>query len=353
MPPAVIVRNINGVLGLLVLCWCLAAIPAGAQSLDITAPSAVRTNEVTGAITARDVGDSRLTNHFFAFTGTPGDLLITVESKNLNGDFDVFTVAGMRPLLKFTVYDASSPAITKSIYLRKREDLILRIEARTPNDDEGTYRVRFGGSFEPILGGPEVVSQVAGTETRTSEAASVTSSKKGRRVSSVGARIYEPPPEVVAAPTPEPEPAEKPAREVKSPRARSRNARERPPTRGRTRPPVKGQPAERNEEPASEGETANKTPAKSPETEPRTPTGRRRPGRRTATAPAVEKPTPPAEPESGPRLLIETSDGTLIDRYMSSVRRVTVENGQVIVVAKDGKIQRIPLASVVWMSIAP
>jgi hypothetical protein len=57
--------------------------------------------------------------------------------------------------------------------------------------------------------------------------------------------------------------------------------------------------------------------------------------------------------ESGPRLIIETNDGTLINRYMSSVRRVTVENGQVLVVSKDGKTERIPLANVLRMSIAP
>jgi CRISPR/Cas system-associated endonuclease Cas1 len=52
-------------------------------------------------------------------------------------------------------------------------------------------------------------------------------------------------------------------------------------------------------------------------------------------------------------LVNETNDGTLIDRYMTTVRRVTVENGQVVVVGKDGKIQRIPLANVVRMTIAP
>jgi CRISPR/Cas system-associated endonuclease Cas1 len=51
--------------------------------------------------------------------------------------------------------------------------------------------------------------------------------------------------------------------------------------------------------------------------------------------------------------MIETNDGTLVDRYMTTVRRVTVENGQVVVVGKDGKIQRIPLANVVRMTIAP
>jgi hypothetical protein len=52
-------------------------------------------------------------------------------------------------------------------------------------------------------------------------------------------------------------------------------------------------------------------------------------------------------------LVIETTDGTLIDRSMSTVRRVTVENGQVVVLGKDGKINRIQLINVVRMSISP
>src|SRR5690242_8585275 len=127
-----------------------------AQSLDPNAPAPVRSNTVNGQIAARDIGDARNTDHYYALTGTPGDLLITVQSQNLNGDVDVFTAGTLRPLLKLTLYAESTSPITKSIYLRKREDLILRIEARSPNDDQGTYRLFFGGSFEPIIGGPDV-----------------------------------------------------------------------------------------------------------------------------------------------------------------------------------------------------
>jgi len=348
MPLIESIRNVISAAVLLALCLCLAAGSASAQSTVITAPSAVRSNEVTGSIVARDLGDSRLTDHFFAFTGTPGDLLITVESKNLNGDVDVFTLAGMRPLLKFTVYEGSAPVTTKSIYLRRREDLILRIEARTPNDDEGTYRIRFGGSFEPISGGPDGEAEMAATESPAVDP-TARSGKKGRRVSSVGARIDEPA-EVAAAPTPEPEPAPTPAREASAPRSTSRNTRGRRPTTRRTRPATEEKPAE--ETPAVEGE--RKAEAETPpanRTEPRSTTGRRRPGRRNPTARAPEKPVSPQEPESGPRLIIETSDGTLINRFMTTVRRVTVENGKVVVVGKDGKVERFELANVVKMSV--
>ena len=61
------------------LFYCLAT-SVSAQSIDPNAPSPVRSNTVTGRIAARDLGDARLTDHYYAFTGTPGDLLITVQS---------------------------------------------------------------------------------------------------------------------------------------------------------------------------------------------------------------------------------------------------------------------------------
>jgi hypothetical protein len=51
----------------------LLALTATAQSLDARFPSPVRSNEVVGRIAARDIGDARLTDHFYTFAGTPGD----------------------------------------------------------------------------------------------------------------------------------------------------------------------------------------------------------------------------------------------------------------------------------------
>jgi len=295
----------------------LTATPAFAQSLDANAPAPVRSNSVTGQIAARDLGDARLTDHYFAFTGTPGDLLITVQSNNLNGDIDVFTAGSLRPLLKLTLYAEFTTPVTKGIYLRKREDLVLRVEARSPNDDEGTYRLFFGGSFQPIIGGLEIAEAETPSTTETTPSAPGT-----RRVSSVGARIEEPAPpvtEVAAAPTPEPtlEPTPE-AKPVESP----------------------------SPEKVTEAETERPAPVRN--------TRSRRPAaRRPARITEEPKPKPEPEPEIGPRLVIETNDGTMINRSMSTIKRVTVENGQVVVTGKDGKIERILLANVVRMSISP
>ncbi len=318
----------------------------------MNAPLPVRTNEVAATIAARDLGDARLTDHFYAFTGTPGDLLITVDSRNLNGDVDVFTASGMRPLLKFTIYEGGSGPITKSIYLRQRLDLILRVEARTPNDDDAVYRIHFGGAFEAVAGGPLVPEN----ENNSAEP-SVTgarSGNKGRRVNSVGARIEEPPePTVAVAPTPEPTPAQpaeapKPATTKTARTPRNRRGARGSKSTSTTKP---DQPAETagTELPAATPSENSSEPA--PESKP---APKRRGSRRGATATARKtEPVPEPEPNTGPRLVIETDDGTLIEHYMSSVRRVTVENGVVVVVGKDGKVEKVQLANIVRMSIAP
>jgi hypothetical protein len=340
--------------------WCSLvlfsfACVAQGQSTDVAWPSPVRSTEIRAIIPARDLGDPRLTDHYYAFTGMPGDVLITVDSTNLNGDIDVFTFSGLRPLLKFTVYAGSSSPITKGIYLRQREDLILRVEGRTPNDEDASYRIHFAGAFEPITSGPLAEHEDALQPATAAEA----SNKTGRRVSSVGARIDEPSSEVAeVAETPTPEPTPIAAAEPETPkttgRATSRSNRRRVPP-ARRRPAV----SPKSTEPAdtvTKTETEEKPEAETPGTETAA-VAPKRSSRATRRNRAARKPaTPAAVPESdssGPRLIIETNDGTLVDRFMGSVRRVTVENGQVIVIGKDGTIQRIPLATVVRMTIAP
>ena len=351
---------------LLLLVTLFTAIGLKAQSLDPGKPTPIRSNSILGRISARDLGDSRLTDHYYALTGTPGDLLITVNTTNLNGDLDVFTASGLRPLLKLSLYAESANPVTKGIYLRKREDLILRIEARSPNDDEGTYQLSFGGSFEPIVGGPEI----AENETAAAETPVVTGDGRTKRVSSVGARLPEPerPVTEVAStePTPEPTPEATPS---ESPQPSTAEKVERAPKSTASRPPARGRrPAGRRTvtttPPApKETETTAVTEPKKEEAAEVTPPPKSTPSSRSTTRrgtasarakktePVVTPPTEP-EPETGPRLIIETNDGTLINRSMSSVRRVMVENGQVVVTGKDGKIDRIALVNVVRMSIA-
>lgn len=336
---------------LLLVLLCLFPVSTSAQSTEATAPSPISSNDLSGSIAARDIGDARFTRHYYAFSGNPGDVLITVRSQNLNGDVDVFTAGTLRPLLKFTMYAESSSPVTKGIYLRRHEDLILRVEARSPNDDEGSYEIRFGGSFEPVAA-PLLAE---GEKKEPPIDLSARSAPKGRRVTSAGARINEPPPPpeevAVATPSPTPSPGATP---TKSPEPTP--ARTTPTTRrGRGRATARRAPPQPA---ATTPDNKETTPAetKEPEKVATAETAPARPVRRGAGRRAARTPSPaPAEPEtpSGPRLVLEMLDGGRVERYMSTIRRVTIENNQIVVVGKDGKIDRTRLSDVLRMTIEP
>lgn len=319
-----------------------------AQSSEATAPTPISAKDLSGSIAARDIGDSRFTHHYYSFSGNVGDVLITVQSKNLNGDVDVFTAGTLRPLLKFTLYAESSSPITKGIYLRRHEDLILRVEARSPNDDEGSYQIRFGGSFEPIAA-PLVAE---GDKPETPIELATGSAKKGRRVTSAGARINEPPPPpeevAVVIPTPTPSPEATPAEP-----AEPAPARPTPTRRGRGRAAPRRTPAPQPEvtTPKETTPAEIKEPEKVVTAEPEPARPARRTGKRGARAPAITPVAP--EPPSGPRLVLEMLDGTRSERFMSTIRRVTIENNQIVVTGKDGKIARTRMNEVLRMTIEP
>jgi hypothetical protein len=298
-----------------------------------------------------DLGDARLTRHFYAFEGTPGDLILTVNSRNLNGDMDVFTAVTFRPLMKISIYSNTlPPEVTKSIYLRTKQILILRVEARSPNDDVGNYRIRFSGGFAPFSGGIPVA------ET-SEEKTEVAGNKPGtRRVSSVGATIAEPPSETPSA-TPEPTPTtetatEKPAGEKETKSSPPKSASSRPPRPTSTvRNPRRRTPPARTKPAPPKTETA-----KTQTEEPKKKTGE---GEEKSAVSTPEKPEEkpatqePSSPQPAARLIIEEKDGTRIDRPMSTIRRVIVESGVIVIVLKTGRIERIPMSNVARMAIEP
>lgn len=343
----------------LMLLFYLAADVSLAQSIDISSPSPIRRNEVVGKIAARDLGDSRLTDHFYTFKGTPGDVLITVKSNNLNGDVDLFTAGSLRPLMKFTLYAEDSTPISRALFLRKREDLILRVEARSPNDDEGVYQITLGGSFEAIVGDDPVAEPLSPTSD-----SGLTDTSRGtgsRRVSSVGARIAEPPvvrEEIAVAPTPQPTPEDVAVPTVTPEPTATKEAPARASTPGRTRGRVPASRRKPTPQPTGKTERSGSETTSEPESSEATPNAdrpaptTRRTGRRGATSRSTE-PAPAQEPLTGPRLVIEMHDGTRVERFMSTIRRVTVENNQIVVVRKDGVIEKTRMPEVLRMAIEP
>lgn len=317
------------------LVLCVVAPAAYAQSSDQELPTAVLSNQITGRIAALDLGDSRLTRHFYAFEATPGDLLITVNSRNLNGDVDIFTAVNLRPLTKMSIYaNTIPPEVTKSLYFRTRQILILRVEARTPNDDPGVYRITFGGTFQAFSGGIPV----AKTEEEDADTA-VTGSRKNKRLSSVGATIDEPVPEVKTEEAKTTEVAtEKSAAETPTIKKPAPNPR-RTPTR-----PARGRGTRTTRPRSAPTETAKTKTSEQPgeETKPPTEGEEKAPSEKPATQEVV-----------GARLIIERTDGTRIDRPMSTVRRVIVEGNAIVIVMKTGRIDRLPMSLVLRMAIEP
>jgi hypothetical protein len=312
----------------LTLLSLLSLLSVYAQSTDVRFPTLVDGNEIVGAIPARDVGDARLTDHFYTFNGLPGDLLITVESKNLNGDFDVFTAAELRPVLKVSVYAETSTAVTKNIYLRRSESLILRVEARTPNDDEGNYRIRFSGSFAPLDNRLLAADSGTRTEEGTSQP-SRTGDRKANRVSSAGARIDESATEVSATRKP-------PAKEIQT------DPNEGMPEKTAAET-VRSTDADATSKPAADSMAIPETSAVIKRPAARRPSPRRGANRNSRTQPTAE---------SG-RLIIEVKDGSRIEYLMSTVTRFTVENGEIVIVSEDGYTKRVPLTNVLKVSIGP
>lgn len=163
-----------------------------AQSINQSYPTPITSNEISGKIPARDLGDARLTTYYYTFGGNQGDVFINVVTANFNGDIDVFTYDNLRPLTKITVYaDASNNETGRVVYLRQPVKLILRIEGRPPNDEAATFQIKFAGSFAPAQ------AVAASSESETPEVKS--NNQTDVRVNSVGTII-----EIKPKPTPTP-----------------------------------------------------------------------------------------------------------------------------------------------------
>jgi pyruvate/2-oxoglutarate dehydrogenase complex dihydrolipoamide acyltransferase (E2) component len=251
--------------------------------------------------------------------------------------------------MKTTVYASTqSPQITKGIYLRAHQILILRVEARSPNDDPGTYHIHLGGTFEPFSGGIPVAENIEPAENSTKASSN--------RLSSVGATIPRPPAEVTETAEKTPSETEAPKKETEKPAspAAARRTTARGPRRGARPAPARKPPAEKKTESTAktETETPKTEPAKTetPKEEKSAPA--EKPVETTAP---VEKPKPQelSPTPVGARLIVEEKDGTRIERPMSTVRRVVVEGPTIVIVLKTGKIERINMSAVSRMAIEP
>jgi hypothetical protein len=341
----------------------LAAGSAYAQSTDQMFPTPVRKPEIESSIKARAIGDPRVTTYYYTFEGQQGDVFINVQSKNFTGDIDVYVVPSQQPLTKIVIYGDQPEAETgRVIYLRKPERLLLRIQGRSPGDDDASVRIKFAGSF-------------AASKLDDSTSPALPTIEKepetNIRVNSVGTIL-----EVIpkASPTPDAERLEETPEphQARVATAKKEDAREEPKVEAeeaKTASAVKvvvTDPVEERKEEAAKGtptpRTRNRrrTVAPSAQTVPPVTSGDEKkeaeqpldtkaaPKQRSAVAKAPEA---KVDPMTGINLVIYFKDGSQINRPMTDVLRFSVERAILTVISKNGTIGRYNMTEVSRVSI--
>ncbi len=342
----IICRAASAAILRIVLPIALLFAAVAAQSSNQSFPTPVRTNEISGTIRARDLGDARLTAHFYTFDGDQGDIFINVVTKNFDGDIDVFSADTLRPLTKIVVYSDSSDNETgRVVYLRQAQKLILRIEGRTPNDDPATYRIKFAGSFLPSK------------EVAVADDPKIDDSKRTDdpdvKVNSVGTIVA-----VKPKPTPKPvekdveKPAETVAKADRTPKTTTKpDTRQNPTTtpKNETRKP---EVVVTDDLPRSDAGKTDRPPAK-PKTPANPKTKNPEPKKPETAAKSDPKKDKPAEPDplASVRLIVIFKDGSKIERPMNEILRVSVDKGTLTIIHKDGSIGKYSILDVAKMTI--
>ena len=333
-----------------------------AQSTLSDFPTPVSTNELSGAIKPRDVGDSRLTTYYYWFEGSQGDVFLNLATRNFSGDVDVFIQTGLRPLTKIVVYpDFGEVETGRVIYLRKPEKLLLRVQGRTPNDEPAQFRVKFAGSFVAVSGAgsaepeiPKVTAETVGSV----------------RVNSVGT-ILQPPPK------PAKDEPETPVAAVENTAEKDLESKEKPKSETETEA-AKTEPAEKSSVPKVEviitdsiKESSAKTPAKTTTPPRRTRNTRAVPPKKVSTPPETAvsvseekketgvdpttEETKPAKSKANPlanvQLVILFKDGRKIERPLTDVARFSVDRGVLTVIAKGGRVGHYSMVDVAKVTI--
>ena len=331
---------------------------AFAQSKRQNSPSPIVRNEISGTIKARDLGDSRLTTYYYAFKGNRGDIFVNVVTKNFSGDIDIFLVEGLKPKTKITIYaDSGQTETGRVIYLRKPEDLLMRIQGRTPDDDAATYQIKFAGSFEPLPG-------VSGNDDDLPE---VENTEEGAvKVNSVGTIIEDPVSETRENDAKDSdietdEKTERPLVDIpstfdptKKPATRIREAI------GDVRPRVAIKDPTRETEAKtedSESETSKNVTVeiteKSPERSALVTI------ERDTSEDEAKETTEKANPERKPttrelrriKLVLILKNGEKIERRMNKVSSVNVFDGVLKIVGTDGKVEKFSILDIAKMTI--
>ena len=339
-------------------------------------PTPITRNEVSGVIKPRDLGDARMTTHYFWFDGSQGDVFINLTSKNFAGDIDVFAQNGLRTLTKIIVYaDFGEVETGRVIYLRKQERLLLRVQGRSPNDEPATYRFKFAGSFVAATGDesdvPEMPkvseSAIAGVPVNSagtklpqpkpiekdveygSETASAQPSETAK-TDSVGKRSESVIDQTEKKPDVKPEVVVTDPLKADTP-AKTNSAIKRPPRRTRTT-----QTSTPKTEPKRDAQAPVETDdnlkadrsSDAKEAEPKVSLATSNAKEIAKESPKAEK---PADPLANIHLVILFKNGSKIERPLTEVQRFSVDRGVLTVVSKNGTTGKYQMLEVTKVTI--
>lgn len=280
---------------------------ASAQSSDQNFPTPVTASEIRGTIRAREIGDSRLTTYFYAFGGEQGDVFVNIQSRNFNGDIDIYTADDLRPLTKIVLYaDAGVTETGRIVYLRKSERLLLRIEGRPPGDDPASFVIKFAGSFV-ALAPSDVPDGGAAPKVSSSDI-------DGVRLNSAGA-------------VDQGSERQKPVDRVDEASARETETKPEKTLTLKKEVPKKAETTAQRPKPPAAAKTV-------------------------APPKVIVTSKIPPDPLASIRLVIELKDGSTFERPMNEVLRFSTENrGLITVITRDGKVVRFQLTNVAKVTI--
>jgi hypothetical protein len=327
-------RNLYLLICLFTFAFLLSPPSSFAQSADQNFPTHVTSNEISGVIKPRNIGDARLTTYFYLFEGTQGDIFINVTTTNFSGDIDVYAADSLKPLTKMVMYaDAGTSETGRLVYLRQPARLLLRIEGRPPDAEPATFRIKFAGSFvalapEEYAPPPTVKKSSESSESRkSSESAKIEETTGGNTNVNERAATDE-------SKTEDQKPkAEDTVYENKSAKVTVKATAKPPTARRKTATAPKG------------GNPTGRAGAASPEE----PTATQKPKAKTQK-PKAEPPTE-SDPLANVKLVVILKDGTVIEHAMIEVSRFSFDRGRLTVVEKTGKITRYEITSVAKVTI--
>ncbi|MFL6373395.1 MAG: hypothetical protein ACJ73D_01890 [Pyrinomonadaceae bacterium] len=298
-----------------------------AQSRDQEFPSPVTQSEISSTIRARDIGDARLTTHYWVFDGAQGDIFIDVVTQNFSGDINVYQASDLKPLTQMVMFADNGVSETgRVIYMRQPGRLMLRVQGRSPNDDPASYKIKFAGSFVALAPQEEQKPPtVEGIE------------ETGIKVNSVG---------TIVPVTPKATPnrarnSENSSSVPENPPARRADNEEQPEI------PQKATPSKSDSgvNTILGNKPGKGATAKTSRSDPNPPAKRPQP------APARSRPEPVADPLAGVSLVITLKDGSRSERPMSGIIRFVYDHGFLTIFTKDGNIHRIAVTDLASVTV--